>query len=767
MAELPRGLICGLDQLKETAVSEKHQSQNQKLARLCASTAIVLALAANPTAFAQSDQEDSSEARKMPEIIVTARKQKENLQDVPISITAFSADDIDLYNFRSVEDIAYSVPNLNISRLTTLSTQISIRGVSSADSAPGFETGVAVILDDVYIGRAAGFSTSMLDIDQVEVLRGPQGTLQGRNVIGGSINITTATPTDDFFAKGKLSYGNYDQLVATGVVSGPIVKDKLAGKIAVGRYSHDGFGRNVSLNKPLDTEDAWSYRGQLSITPRDDLEILLTADYDTYDMHDFHSDFGPPGITKPTADLLDRKAEGDVWNTGSREVWGAAANVYYDLSDELTFTSITSFRGYDVGIIQEGDPQQNFGPAGAGTFVATAANDQSQQQFTQEIRLSSDANKDFNWLTGLYYYSETLKNYQNFLFGLSTGSAIAGASTIDDSKTRTESYAAFGSATYHLSNLWSVTGGLRYTVNDRDVRVTEVYGLDGIDPVLGAYVNMLTLEDPAPRVYDASVLLGNNTNSITDKVLTGDISLTADWTDDISTFVKYARGFKGGGFNASFNEGFSGGVVKPEYMDSYELGLRSYLLDRALRFNVTGFYMEQKDQQVLQFDANTFRYVTANEPGTRTWGVEVDGAALLTDNLTWSFGGAYSNAEITAGANAGDDMPYNSPFSFTSGLALDVPISENLSFFAFNEASWRDGYALSPGGEGVAEQDAYWWVSGRIGVKSRDGKWSLGLYGRNLLDETVLSSASDVPGLFTVAFVQQPRTYGVELSVDF
>lgn len=748
----------------ERAVTHKVISRKTTKQQLGLSTAILIVLA---SAAPASAQEETNEPRTMPEVIVTARKQAENLQDVPISITAFDADAIELYNFQSVEDIGYSVPNLNISRLTTLSTQISIRGINSADSSPGFETGVAVILDDVYVGRAAGFSTSLLDIDQIEVLRGPQGTLQGRNVIGGSINVTTTRPSDELYAKGKVSYGNYDQYAVTGVVSGPIVKDKVAGKVAIGRYYHDGFGENVSLNKPLDTEDAWSYRGQLLFTPAEDLQVLLTADYDTYDMHDFHNDFGPSGITHPTPDLLDRKVTGDVWNTGNREVWGVAGNVYYDLTDSISLTSISSYRGYDVGIVQEGDPDQNFGPAGAGTFVATAANDQSEQQFTQEFRIANDPASAVNWLAGLYYYNEKLKNYQNFLFGLNTGSVIAGASTIDYSTTKTDSYAAFGSATFHINDLLSATGGLRYTVNDRDVWVSEVYGLDGIDPVIGAYVDMLTLDDPAPRNYDASILQGVNKNKISDKVMTGDLSLTAKWTDDISTYVKYARGFKGGGFNASFNDGFSGGIVKPEYMDSYEAGFRSFLFDRSVRLNLTAFYMKQKDQQVLEFDSNTFRYVTANEPGTETVGLEFDGAAIINDYLTWSFSGAYSDAEITAGANKGADMPYNSPYSFTSGLDLEVPLTDSLTLFAFNEASWRDGYPLSPGGAGVAVQDAYWWVNGRLGVKSNDGRWSLGLYGRNLLDETVLSSASDVAGLFTVAFVQQPRTYGIELSVNF
>ncbi|BBE34401.1 TonB-dependent receptor [Sphingosinicella microcystinivorans] len=724
--------------------------------------AIALAAFCNPAFAAETEA-----VVALPEIIVTARKQQESLQNVPISVTAFDSESIELHNFNNVQDMSYSIPNLNFSRLTTLSTSISIRGINSADNAPGFETGVAVILDDVYIGRAAGFTTNLIDIERVEVLRGPQGTLQGRNVTAGSINIVTDRPSDDFKVKGKISYGNYDELTAMGVVSGPIIPGKLAGKIGIARIRNDGYGRNVSLDKPLDSTDAWSFRGQLAFTPTDDLTILLTGDYDDYDNHDSHGYFGPPDIVKLTPDITDREATGDVWNNGFRKVGGGALNIYYTFPNEMTLASITSARAYDVSAIQEGDPDQNWGPSGAGTFVATARNDQKQNQFSQEVRLASPSGGNFTWLTGLYYYRDTLKNYQNFLFGVNTGSVIAGASTIDDSRSTTKSYAAFGSATNHFSDRFSVTGGLRYTINKRGIRVLEALGIDGTDAVFGDYVDMLTQDDPAPTEFDALVALGTTRNKVTDKALTGDLTFTVDWTDDVSTFAKYAHGFKGGGFNASFNSGFSGGSVKPEYIDSFELGLRSMLFDRKLRFNLTNFYMKVKDQQTLIYDSVAFRYVTANEPGVRTYGFELDAAAVLMPELTWSLGVGYINSEITGGANKGLRPAYSSPWSINTSLSFDQPVTETLNLFAFGEASWRDSYALLAGSPDASRQGAYWWLGGKVGVKAADGSWSLSLYGRNLTNETVASYATNVPGLFTVAFLQPPRTYGVELSFNF
>ncbi|MCW3838104.1 TonB-dependent receptor [Sphingomonas canadensis] len=716
---------------------------------------------------AWAQETEQADAPTVGEIVVTARKEKENLQNVPISITAFDSAAIEDRALRDVQDIAYSVPNLNISRLTTLSTQVSIRGISSADSAPGFETGVAVILDDVYIGRAAGFSTSLLDIERIEVLRGPQGTLQGRNVLGGSINLTTTRPSDDFFAKGRVSFGNYDELVASGVVSGPIVPGRLAAKLAVERQSRDGYARNVDLDKPLDTKDSWAGRAQIAFTPSDALTILVTGDYTHYNNHDFHNDYSAPDPVNVLPELLDRRVGGDVWNYGWREVYGAALNVYYDFGNGMRLASVSSVRGYSVVDVQEADPVTNFGVAGAGTFIATARNDQSQDQISQELRLHSAQGGAFTWLAGLYYYHEVLRNYQNFLAGFNLGTVIAGSSSIDDSRTGTDSYAAFGSFTYRFDDRFSLTGGLRYTINDRNVRVQELLGIDGTDPLLGTYVNPITLADPAPKAYLATVDLGTTRNSISDKVVSGDLTFAQQWTPDVSTYLKYARGFKGGGFNASFNSGFSGGLVKPEYIDAYEAGLRSELFNRRVRFNVTGFYMKQRDQQVLQFDEVNFRYVTRNEPGVRTFGGELELTVAVAQPLTWSFTAGLVDAKVTAGPNKGLKSPYTSPVSFTTALSFDQPVSEGVRVFAFGEASWRDRYALSATPGPLGHQEAYWWLTARAGFKAADDSWAIGLYGRNLLNETVVSSMSHVPGLFNVGFIQEPRTYGVEARFAF
>lgn len=723
-----------------------------------------LSLMLVPQTYADEDNSVTLE-----EVTVTARKRAENLQDVPTSITALSAQDIESYGLKNVQDIAFAIPNFSWSHLTTLSNTLCIRGICSDSSAPGFDTGIAVILDDVYIGRAAGFATSLLDIDRIEVLRGPQGTLQGRNVTGGSINIVSTRPTSELTGLASVSYGNYNQVVAQALVSGPIFGDAVTGKIAIARRSHDGFGENVDLNRPLDTEDSWSVRGQVRLRPVDTLEVLLTSDYDHFNNHDFHNSFGPPDIDSPPPEFFTRKVGGNIWNSGDRDVHGVATNVYWTLPHGVTFASISSYRGYSVVDVQDASGMQNLGPSGAGTFVGAAREDQEQSQFSQELRLSSPEGGMITWLAGLYYYWEKLHDYQNFLFGLNTGAALNGSASISDANTYTNSRAGFGSVTFRPSDFWTVTAGARYTQNTRHTAVDEILGVDGTQlDSTGTpfqYVNMPTVQNPVPDTFLAPLDYGIRRNALDDKAWTGDFSVTERWTSDISTFLKYAHGFKGGGFNANFNSGFSAGSVKPEFVESYEAGLRSVLVDNRFRLNATVFYLKQRDQQVVVFDPSVFVYVTSNAPKTRSYGAELDLQAAVTRDLTATLAVGTTHARFTAGEWDGNSVPLTSPVDITVTANYVKPVSHGLEFFAFSDANWHAAYYLSPDNVGLARQKAYWWVDARAGLQSAGGRWSTALYVRNALDTNVLASASNVTGLYSVGFLEEPRTYGIEFRV--
>jgi len=712
-----------------------------------------------------------TEAGQLEEVVVNARKRSENLQDVPVSITTFASTDIANFGFKNVGDIAFAVPNFAWGHLTTISEIICIRAICSDSSAPGFDTSIAVILDDVYIGRASGFATSLIDTDRIDILRGPQGTLQGRNATGGAINITTSRPSNEPEAMADVSYGNYDQIIAQGVISGALVSDLVAGKLAVARRDHEGFEENIDLNEPLGTENSYAVRGQLSVKPSTDLEVLLTGDYDHFINHDFHNAYGPCCVSEPPPEFFTRLVGGNIQNYGSRDVYGGAANIYWTLPDKLSLVSVSSYRGYGVVDVQDATGAQNFGPIGAGTILGMGAENQDQRQFSQELRLSSPSVHGFTWLAGLFYYWERLHDYQNFLYGLNTGTVVNGSASIDDAYLYTNSIAAFGSATWDITPFWSVTGGARDTRNSRHITMVEELGIDGTaaapDGSSFTYVNMPTIHNPVPETFQAPVIYPTDHNALTDRDWTGDLTVTQHWLDDVSTYLRYAHGFKGGGFNANFNNGFGAGIVKPEFVDSYEAGVRSELLDRRLRVNATAFYVKQRDQQVLVFDTALNLYVTSNAPRTKSYGGEIDISSLLTRDLTVSLGIGITDAHFEAGDWAGNLVPYTGFASVTGTAHYVRPLTGRLEFFAFTDVSWKDGYYTSPDDQPVSHQKSYVWMDARAGLQAPGGRWSVGIYDRNALNTNVLAFGLDNPPYYSVGFIEDPRTYGVEASVKF
>lgn len=715
----------------------------------------------------------ADEPTQLSDIVITARKRAENVQDIPISVSDFSATDIENYRFINVEDIGFAIPNFTWGRLTTISEIVCIRGICSDSSAPGFDTGIAVILDNVYIGRAAGFATNLLDIDHIDVLRGPQGTLQGRNTTGGTINISTVRPSNEFTGMADLSYGNYNQVIAQGVLSGPIVKDLLSGKIAVSRRSHDGFEENAQIDKPLDTEDSYAIRGQLRFTPTKDLEALLTGDFDHFNNHDFHNAVGPPVTDGPPPQFFTRIVEGNIQNYGSREVFGGAFNVYWTLPNDLSLVSVSSYRGFRVVDVQNASEDasgfQAFGPAGAGFPLGTARENQNESQFSEELRISSPTRKGFTWLAGVYYYWEKLHDYQNFLAGYNDGTVIEGSAAIDDATLFTNSVAGFGSATWDLDSFWSVTAGARDTRNSRHVSMVEELGIDGTGTMDGmpyTYVNMPTLQNPVPETFQAPIVYPTDHNSLTDEAWTGDFTVTQHWLEDVSTYARYAHGFKGGGFNANFNNGFGAGVVKPEFIDSLEAGVRSELLDHRLRVNATLFYLKQRDQQILVYDTTLNLYVTSNAPKTTSYGGELDISSKISRDITATLGFGITDAHFHSGPYDGDIVPYTSFASVTGTLQYTRPLTASTEFFAFTDVSWKDGYYTSPDDQPVSHQKSYVWADGRLGIQTPGGRWSVGFYDRNVFNTNVLAFGL-YAGSFSVGFIQEPRTYGVDARVKF
>ncbi len=736
--------------------------------------ALLCAPALLASAISAAAEESGASALAIQEIIVTARKMEESLQDVPISITAFSAEEIEAHGIKSLEDLGPSVPNFDLTRGQgySVETSISIRGITTRDTAAGFDPTVAVILDDVYIGRAIGFNTTLLDLERIEILRGPQGTLQGRNVVGGAINLTTSRPGDEFHARAKASYGRFNTYSVGGVVSGPLQPGVVAGKLAVSRGEGDGAAQNVDLDEDQGGTETTALRGQLRFTPSPNLEILLTADYTTDDIVDQGLDTDPnPTITKPSKLLRDRKYGGDFANSSERDVYGGAANVYYDFANGMRFTSITSYRGFELDSELDQDAGANI--ANGGGIIVHSRASREQDQFNQEVRLQSAEGQSLRWLVGAYYFHENLDTLGAGIFGpYIPGVGALGSFNTSDGTVKTADYAVFGSLGFDLSDRLSVTVGMRYDNNKRDLDITESIAFDGfLPPPLPGYPPTpyvaLSAANPLPDSFATVVPLATHEASVHDKEPTGDVTLSYSWTDDVSTYLKYSRGFKGSGFNAQFSYGQAGGIVDPEFVDSYEIGLRSTLLDRRVRFNATGFYMEYSDQQLVDYIIGPagITFITRNEPKTEVHGAEIELVAVLAEGLDLFAGLGLMDAEFKAGNNKGN-TPFNSPdMKLSTGLQYIRPIGDNLELFLFGSASYSDDYYTNDNNIPLSHQQSYWMLDARAGVQSADGRWSVRVYGQNLLDEDVQSTA--LAANQALLSLQDPLTWGVEFTLSY
>lgn len=703
------------------------------------------------------------------EVTVTARKRTENLQDVPISITALDSDALRASGTNSLGDLYASVPNFEYSDsgFSTFS-QVVIRGVISSDSLAGFETATGTVVDDVYVGRSAAYNTALLDVERIEILRGPQGTLQGKNITGGVINITTRRPTERFTGGAELSMGSLSLRQFRGYVSGPLSEGKVAGKLSGMIRKRDGSVEDIATGNTLGNSDNQSVAGQLLFTPNDSLEVLVGADYSKDDIYDNSTMYTAPGeVTRLlTPTVRSRKLSMDFDGQTERKVFGTFARVEYTAPSGLTFTSVSSYRGFDVDGFFEQD--------GTLSRLVNTGKVQEQRQYSQEFRLSSATDGPFDWLGGLYYFNEKIDEQTRgafFAFGVDT---IALA-TVEG-----ESIAGFGSLNFDVGDRSNASVGLRYTSDKRDFKGAAGYlGLApaGIAPCAPPAGQPFC---PFTGTSQIKVPLPIPPSSLSDGTMTGDLTFNHRWTPAISTYVKYARGYKGGGFVTNLASTSLGDPVDPEYVDSFEIGYRSMLMDGRVRLNATAFYLDWKDRQVVDFDPVRVANVARNDKKATSSGAEFELNAQLSEAFSLDLNAALLDATIKEGfvtkpgigqvSLNGKDTPYSPGASYGGALQFRRPASDRITVFARGEVNWRDSFYLNS--ENTFKAPSTTLLNARIGVESSDGRYSLALWGKNLTDEDVVSSAGSVPlpppngpKLFVV--LRDPRTYGVTFNARF
>lgn len=725
-------------------------------------SALGLALGAS-AAYAQTAEEtadDSPQRGGLAEIIVTAQKRSENLQEVPIAITAVTADSLATAGVSNIESLSASVPGMTITRQSA-ATMIYLRGIGTTGGQSGQEGAVATFVDGVYQPSMSGSTFSFNNIERIEVLKGPQGTLYGRNATGGAVNVITRDPSYDATAKFDIGYGNRNTVEASAYVSGGL-SDTVAIDIA-GLYNNviDGFGRNTITGGKVNTRRDWGVRSKLLFEPSEQTKIILAGDY-SQNSGSYGVSFNPVVGTMQTllgpvtADYGNRyNVRSDVDPSLNTENWGFSGRIQQAIGG-LTLTSITSYRKLDQF--------QNLDLDAGPLPLAEANLQETNSVFTQELQLANGKSSSLQWIVGLFYLNGKA-GYDPFdlrgqAFGFDPTLAALGADGqyINDEQ-KTKSYAIFGQATYALSDRVNITAGARYTIDERkldyDFFFTAPAAPGGLIPVASG-IKKETFKEPTWR-----------------------LALDYKVTDDVLLYGSYSRGFKSGVYNLTSP---LDAVVKPEKLDAFEIGLKNELFDRTLRLNLAGFYYKYSNIQLTIIRGGAQTLINAAKAEVK--GAEAEIQWAPTEGLVLNGGlqyidGEYTDFPLTPVTTLNPVFPFGviTTPTATKGLPLirTPKFSANLTAdytldvgggdeLGFNVAYQYSGsYAFEP--DGRLRQKAYSLVNGSVRYKLDDAV-TLRLWGRNIFDKKYYSQVTStfLGDLQNVAFGRQ---YGFSIGYEF
>jgi iron complex outermembrane receptor protein len=740
---------------------KKSQPNAVRIAPLAYAFATLVATAGG--AQAQEVQQEDNE------IIVTARRVEERLIDVPAAISVVSSADVQNSTMSSLSDISQVIPNVRASD-GSLTPNFTIRGISSQSGEDaGFPPAVGVYIDDVFLGRDRAFNTVMNDIERIEVLRGPQGTLYGKNTIAGTINVITRRPDDEFRANADLTLGNLDYRQFRGSISGPLVEGQLAAGFSYISREREGYIENQTTGQDASDLNAEGGRFSTVVTPTEDLSIVLSADYYTQEDSPVMETYSyvalplPSYATVPAQLPTDRVVNRNLDTIYQREMWGTSGRIEYEISPNLDFTSISAYREYtsDGEDDSDGLPLDQFN-------VGRAEN---VQNFSQEFRLNYDAGGRLDWVAGFYYYQEDIESLRRIRIGpdfpiqLLNPMAPALPPTFEETA-RTDAYltddawAVFGAFNYDLTDRLTLAGGLRFTDEKRTVNYTQM-------PVLVTAFNIVQLfAITVPTINDERH----------DTEWTGDLSLSYEFAEDTTGYVRYARGFKAGGFLAEvlspppFTPPTSIDFA-PEFVDNYEAGFRTTLFDGRIGVGLTAFYLDFTDKQEK---VNTgISYVISNAAEATSQGFEAELYWRITDSLRFETSFSTLDATYSSFPNAGGlgvDFSGNTlvgapEFSGMAALQYDGPSGlPGWDLFARAELIHSDELETTTSNSASLQQNAYDLVNGRLGLRGEN--FGVYLWGRNLTEEDIISGGVQVFSV-TTRWINAPRTYGIELRYEY
>lgn len=703
------------------------------------------------SALAQEVEAEKSTGFMLEEVVVTAQKRQASLQDVPISVSAFTGDRLANAGIENSLELVMVTPGLSMSGSNQFS-QLFIRGIgSTALQGPGADPSSAVYLDGVYQSRFTGALIGLLDLERVEVLKGPQGTLYGRNATAGAIKYISKEPTSEFSGRLSQQLGNYDLVNTKVQLNTPLIDDLLLFRGSVQKITRDGFTENLLIpGDEVDYLDVISGRFSVKYMPHDDLDIILHAS--------LVNDDGAPGPARKTvlpenSGLLndaerisdERKIKGNQRHNFPARHRSVGITAKWTMENML-LTAITGYTDERVGpLIQDYDateiPLFQQGQQGIQDGYL-----EDTQTFSQEILLSSIDSGVLEWTAGVYYLHDKPGHVTGFTLPIFGDDVIRfiGDATID-------AYAAFGHLSYNLTDNLRLNVGLRYSYEEKQLELSQTFNGE--------------VTEFSDRSEDWS--------SWTPK-----FGVDYFLNEDTMLYFSATKGFKSGAYNTS---GFED-PVDPEFIYAYEVGVKSMLLDGRVRFNVAAFTYDYEDLQVFASDIidGIPTGVLQNAAEAEVTGLEVDINALITENFQVDLGLSWLDAEFgeyfAVDPETGDevnlkgnDMPMSPDFTANLGMQYTVFLN-GLGELSARTDIFHSGERFFNQFNNQARSDEYTLVNARVSLESLNEKWEFAVFGKNLTDELVAESGETVPSLLEDAWlrtIQAPRTYGVEVKYSF
>ena len=789
------GTVAGAG-LHVTAASARDKPLAAKLAATAQTAAQTNAEAQQQAPAPQATAAPNAEGQDTAtgEIVVTARRTEERLQRVPSSISAFNERTLDRIQATDTTGLQGAVPNLNIvqGRGSSNATNIYIRGIGQPDALQTFDPAVGVYVDDVYLSRIRGAQLDLLDVERIEVLRGPQGTLYGKNTIGGAIKYITRKPGRAFRANGSIALGSYDQFEVKGAASGPL-SDTLSAGIAFIRSKRDGFVKDRVLDRRYNDKDTVGIRGALAFTPTRRFRFDLTADY-SHD--DAALNVGAPlnelrHLVSNTVLLplerdpnhYDFTARTTPGLPNSTKLWhsGVSGTAAYDVTDALTLRSITAYRRLHTKDYIDIDATQ----AEVGDVLVHV----HQHQFSQEFQATYSGER-LSGVAGLYYLKERNKSHQEAFaddlvdltpFRGIFSDALLGPTnfpdflrTIDDDL-NTRSYAAYANASYSVTDALRLSAGLRWTRETKDYdRTTSTFS---VSPILRSTFPFARKDH------------WNNLSPMA--------SIDYQFSRSAMGYLRYAKGFKSGGFNGRANEAASATEYKPETVDSFEGGLKTTIA-RQLRFNVAVFHNNYKDFQARiatsPTDPNSpvplALLSVVNAGKLKIQGAELEAAwtpvpELLLDTQIGYLDAKYKeffDDRFPNNSRAFQTPAFSPKWTMRFGAQYSFGLGNSGGLTLGGQARYRSRQALAVDNTFITVtnvgtttevpglfQGNYWLADARIVWEDASKRVSVGVYGNNIFDKVYKTDAqefSNIGNIRTVYF-GAPRTVTLRLTARY